>query len=185
MTLPYVYHFQGFNKAQIGNFYIYPDYSPVISAATTHATSDAAAGYYERHQVEDDLDNVQVSLSDIERSRSELKNGYGTCAVSSSGTAPFPRPLRDTWFNNTCLQAKSADLFAFGACQPADPNDGHIPVLANNTYATGDNSYVLRCGNMSWSLIEAQAAGIEQGSQLIEMPNTQSIVTTARYMLGF
>jgi hypothetical protein len=153
---------QGFNKAQISNFYVYPDYSPIV----LHAVQCGAA----------------------EKCRSvpnRAGNGYGTCAVSSSGTASFPVSLRDTWFNNTCLQSKSADLFAFGACQPTDPNNGHIPILANNTYATGDGAYLLRCGNKSWDLASAQAAGIELGSQLVPMPSTQSIISTARLLLGF
>lgn len=134
---------------------MYPDYSPLV------------------------LHGVDAKLS------AKLGNGYGTCAVSSAGTAAFPVPLRDTWFNNTCLQSKSADLFAFGACQPEDPNNGHIPVLANNTYATGDDAYLLKCGNETWNLTTAQAAGIEIGSQLVPLPNTQMIVAFARQMLGF
>ena len=142
---------QGFNKAQVGNFYVFPDYSPAVLAETDLARAG---------------------------------NGYGTCAVSSAGTASFPIGLRDTWLNNTCLQARSSDLFAFGACQPTDPNNGHIPVLAGNTYATGDNAYLLRCGNMSWDLAAAQDAGIELGSQLVSMPSTDAILIRARQMLG-
>jgi hypothetical protein len=153
---------QGFNKAQISNFYVYPDYSPITLQTSRCGASDRCK--YDRTRV---------------------GNGYGTCAVSSAGTAAFPVPLRDTWFNNTCIQAKSADLFAFGACQPAEPNNGHIPILANNTYATGDAAYLLRCGNESWDLASAQAAGIELGSQLVPMPSTQRIVTIARQLLGF
>lgn len=152
---------QGFNKAQIGNLYIFPDFSPALLTACHRSARPASS-----------ID------------RPGFGNGYGTCAVSSSGTSSFPVELRDTWYNNTCLQEKGVDLFAFGACQPQDPDNGHIPVLANNTYATIDNTYVLRCGNMSWNLAAAQAAGIEIGSRLVEMPSPDLIVAAARRLLG-
>jgi hypothetical protein len=157
----------GFAKRSAGNAYIYADYTPAaVALANLGGMGAGAAAALEA------------------KYGGRVGNGWGTCAMAY-GTASFQPPLADTWEGNTCIVAASAHIFDFNGCHPATPNDGNIPALTGNTYATGDGAYALKCGGETWTLAQAQAAGVDVGSSLVPVPSNDAILALGHQLLGF
>lgn len=70
-------------------------------------------------------------------------------------------------------------------CHPSTPNDGNIPLLSSNTFATGDGQYALNCGGSTWTLAQAQAAGVDTGSVMAPVPTNAQLADMAHALLDF
>jgi hypothetical protein len=157
----------GFDKHMVGNAYVYADYAPVTLPAVRALGLPSG-----------DITKYGVG------SQGGLRNGWGVCAMAY-GTSDFVAPLIDVWRSNTCILQSSAKAFDFNGCHPSTPADGNIPLLSGNTYLTGDNSYSMKCGGSTWTLAQAQAAGVDVGSTVGPTPALADLVSLGHTMLAF
>ena len=103
--------------------------------------------------------------------------GFSPYCYGSQGSSALPPTLRDAWVGETCITGSgSATLYSLGGCNPSAPQDGHVPVLANNSLYTPDASYQLNCGGQVWDLPTAQAHGLDLGTTLLKTPDTPTIL---------
>ena len=111
-------------------------------------------------------------------------NGWNACSMSY-GTQKLPTNLTDVWQGNTCICGKGSSFFSFNGCDAAAPLDGNAPLFSDNTYASDDNTYVMKCGASTWTLAQAQAMGVDVGSTLVPVPSTDAIIAAGRALLQF
>lgn len=149
-------NYLGFNKAAVGNLYVYPDASVSM------------------HKMRGGKEYGRV------RSGSG-SGGWPYCAMSQ-GSASTPQWMWDTWVNNTCIMSSGAgNMYDWGTCNVAHPYDGNIPLLGGNTVMSGDGSYGFKCGGTTWNtLAEAQSHGVDIGSTFVpSVPSTAQILSMA------
>jgi hypothetical protein len=94
---------------------------------------------------------------------------------SSAGTSKLPAYLRDAWVNCTCIASTASAIYNID-CDPSTPQDGVVPVLANNTFLIDSGEYQLQCGS-TWDLAQAQANGLDVGSTVSVTPSTMQILS--------
>lgn len=115
---------------------------------------------------------------------SGLGNGWDACSMSY-GTAALPTALADVWTNNTCVCERGSSFFSFNGCNPKAPLDGNAPLFSGNTYASDDGEWLMKCGDETWNLTQAQAMGVDVGSALVPPPTVDQVVAAARALLHF
>lgn len=128
-------------------------------------------------------DFAPARLADLAAGK-EPTQGWNACAMSY-GTKKIPSSLADVWASNTCITSSGGAFFSFNGCDSATPNDGGIPLLSNNTYASDDGKYELHCGSQTWTLAQAQAAGVDVGSTMAAVPTTAEVIAVAHDLLQF
>ena len=170
----------GYNKAFVGNAYIYADFTPATSPAVRAlplplaADTPAMRAKYPRE------------LSPLRGGGLGSGNGVGVCANS---IAPWPAAalgLADQFRKNTCIVSNKNNIFQwYNPCNDSDPTDGSMFLMSFNNYFTGDGSYYNRCNESSWDLTEAQARGVDAGSTVATLPTVDEIVALAHAILGF
>ena len=150
----------GYNKHHIGNAMVYVDYTPALNLPP------------------------------------DMLRRLGWSAPSMSGKPPMctgmitPTPavpgLSEVWSNNTCIASSPASLFRWPSCNSSNPLDGSIPVpLSNNRYFTPNATYQMRCNGATWGFEEAQQRGLDLGSTLHPLPDTEALMQLMRALLGF
>lgn len=111
--------------------------------------------------------------------------GFSPYCYGSQGSSALPQALRDVWVGETCITGSGpATLYSLGGCNPSAPQDGHVPVLANNTLYTPDASYQLDCGGQVWDLPTAQAHGLDLGTTLLKTPDTPTILALVQAFIA-
>jgi hypothetical protein len=108
---------------------------------------------------------------------------YGLNSTSSmpdcyftTGSAPFPSNFIDSFTNTTCVVQASGGLYRVDGCNTANPLDGNAPVLANNTLYVDNGQYVFTCQSDTWNLTQAQARGIDIGSNVYSTPDSTALL---------
>lgn len=152
-------NYLGFYKKALNNFYVYPD----ASISKGNAPS-LARGYNDKN-----LDKL-------------TSGGWPNC-VMSFGTQAIGVNLSDVWSNNTCIASSgSSNFYRWDNCDPTDPYNGYIPLLANNQLYSGDGSYEFSCGSSKWTNIsQVQAAGVETGTVVYSFAPTTSTILNMAY----
>lgn len=110
--------------------------------------------------------------------------GFSPYCYLGAGTSAFPPSMRDSWVNETCVAAAPSALYSSG-CTPSKPDDGNLPLLANNTLLLDAGNYSLACGSETWDLAEAQAHGVDVGTVAGAAPDTQALLALmAQFVAG-
>ena len=104
----------------------------------------------------------------------------------SYGDQPMPAEWADRWAGTTCITQDGGRFFDLSGCSANAPLDGSRPFFSNNTYASDNSVYSMKCGSTTYTLAEAQAAGVDVGSVLLPaVPSNDEIVAAARSLLQF
>ena len=104
-----------------------------------------------------------------------LSTGFSPYCYLGNGNSALPPAMRDSWVNATCIASAGASLYSTG-CSAATPDDGNLPVLANNSLFLDAGEYVLNCGGQQWSLAQAQAKGVDVGTVVGVTPDTAGLL---------
>jgi hypothetical protein len=94
----------------------------------------------------------------------------------STGSAPFPANLIDSFTNNTCIVQTGGGIYRNDGCNVNNPLDGNVPVLMNNTLYIDNGKYVFTCQSDNWNLTEAQSHGIDVGSNVYTSPDSTTLL---------
>ena len=170
----------GYNKAFLGNAFVYVDYSPITSPAVRalglELGEDTAAmrAKYPRH------------LSSQPGGGLGSGNGVSTCAATVAPWASATLGLADQFRDNTCIASSSSHFFDwYSPCNTTKPTDGSMWLMSSNIYRSADGGYQNRCDKESWSLAQAQALGVDVGSVNTTLPSTDELVALGHAMLDF
>ena len=150
----------GYNKHFINNSFVYVDYTPATSPAGRALGGPPRVG-----------------------------NGYSSCA-SSIASYPWRAAgldgLQEQWWNNTCIASSPDKFFDWYECNSTHPLDGTIPFpMQRNTYLSPTADYRMHCRDTTWTLAEAQAAGVDVGSTAGALPTVDELVAMAHDRLQF
>ena len=153
----------GYNKHFINNTFVFADYTPSFGLT------------------------AQKFLG--EKRREKIGNGYGVCATS---IASYPwgdagvTGHQEQWWNNTCITASDAQYFEWYECNATHPLNGEIPYpLKSNRYMSTTAAYRMQCKDVTWTLEQAQAAGVDMGSTVETLPTVAQLVQMGHDVLQF
>lgn len=150
----------GYNKHNVGNVFVYVDYTPV-SYARALGLEPAVEG----------------------------RAGYSVCATSIASYAWRTAGLdgqQEQWQGNTCIASSHTSFFNWYECNSTHPLDGTIPFpMSGNTYMSSDAGYEMRCRDTTWTLAQAQALGVDAGSTTAVLPTVDELVAMAHNRLQF
>ena len=88
----------------------------------------------------------------------------------------------DVYTYNRCIIDTSA-LYSLGTCDINHWND-LIPYFANNHYFTKNGTIQFKCGSTTWDLKEAQAHGVELGTEVSSQPTDDEVIQWGKELLG-
>ncbi len=107
------------------------------------------------------------------------RTGFSPYCYGSAGEAAFGPGLRDSWVNETCVAGTMGAVYQL-SCDSSAPQNGYVPVLANNTFYLDAGSYSFTACGATWDLPTAQAHGFDVGTTVLATPNTAGILALAQ-----
>ena len=164
----------GFGKVARDNLYLYADITAGPSG-TGSAEVDAALP----------LGALKGLRGPSGSTSARRPTGYGSgnsgwpyCACDNGVGSLSPSQM-DSWNNNTCISSSQGGVYQFSACDPSSPLNGGIPTLGNNTIYVPGATFSYACGSATWNLTSAQAAGVDLGSSVHDLPPDSAVVQMA------
>ena len=107
-----------------------------------------------------------------------LKTGFSPYCYGSAGSAVLPAAMRDSSVNCTCVAAAPSALYKMD-CDPANLDNGYVPLLANNTYIFDAGAYSFTCSGQHWDLPTAQSKGVDVGTVQLPGLTTDALLQLA------